>query len=853
MKKIKFIGINSLLLACSMAFCAISFAEEDSGDTEKSFAKSIEGTERIEGLLDVYQHQENGKVFLAVKPEQLGQEFIYTAITTDGVVEGGHFRGAFLENRIVSIRRHFERLEFVSENTAFYFDPDNAVSKASEANISSAILATQDIIAEDEATGTLLIAMDDVLLGENLLQVKPTANPEQKPGDAFSLGELSKTKSKVTEIKSYPDNTDWMVEYVYENPSPAAQGEAEITDSRYVSIGIQHSFIRVPDNSYQPRFDDSRIGYFTDTITDLTSMSHTPYRDAIHRWHLEKSNPAAALSDPVEPIVFWIENTTPEEYRNLIRNAALAWNQSFEKAGLSNAVQVKVQPDDAEWDAGDIRYNVLRWTSSPNPPFGGYGPSFVNPRTGQIIGADIMLEYSFLTNRVRLEKVLRGLAFEQPISQVGGQDFFCSLGHNLQMSNLFATQALQGVSAGSELREQMISDSMHYLILHEIGHTLGLNHNMKASQMLDSEQLFDTELVEARGLAGSVMDYPAVNIAPPGKSNTRFYNVRPGPYDDWAIEFGYSTALADLAQEANRLDVIAQRSTQPGLEFGNDADDMRSPGKGIDPRVNIGDLSSDPIAYAADRLDLIDQVMSKLIENSVTEGESYQELHDAYLSLLVQFSGSANTLSRYIGGVYVNRAMAGQAGEQVPFVPVDLDDQKRAMSVLSERVFSPGAFSATEQLYSHLRQQRRGFDFFVVTEDPKVHEWTLGAQKGVLDHVLHPVVLKRMTDSRLYGNEYNVATMMGDLTDAVFAADLSKQVNTFRQNLQLEYVNRLIAMTTGESKAGYDYPTQSAALYHLQRIEKMVRNSRSRNIETSAHRNNIAHIIKQALEPGSHS
>jgi hypothetical protein len=125
----------------------------------------------------------------------------------------------------------------------------------------------------------------------------------------------------------------------------------------------------------------------------------------IHRWDLRKKDPNAAVSEPVEPIVWWIENSTPHEWRETIKNAVLEWNKAFEKAGFKNAVQVKIQPDDADWDAGDIRYNVLRWTSSPNPPFGGYGPSFVNPRTGQILGSDIMLEFVYHTNRVVLNRL----------------------------------------------------------------------------------------------------------------------------------------------------------------------------------------------------------------------------------------------------------------------------------------------------------------------------------------------------------------------------------------------------------------------------------------------------------------
>ena len=177
---------------------------------------------------------------------------------------------------------------------------------------------------------------------------------------------------------------------------------------------------------------------------------------------------------------------------------ALAWNQSFEKAGFTNAVQVQVQPDDADWDAGDIRYNVLRWTSSPQPPFGGYGPSFSNPRTGQILGADIMLEHVFLTNRVRLENILDSIAGTGEAYNALDNTVRCSLGHHLQMSNLFGKQAIKAMGLGGAAQAQMLDESIRMLILHEIGHTLGLNHNMKASQIYTIEQLDDPDFVAPR-------------------------------------------------------------------------------------------------------------------------------------------------------------------------------------------------------------------------------------------------------------------------------------------------------------------------------------------------------------------
>ncbi|MBT8137756.1 MAG: zinc-dependent metalloprotease, partial [Gammaproteobacteria bacterium] len=582
--------------------------KKDEAEEKKTIAEVTENSDRVDGLFTLFRDREDGTVYMAVQPDQLNQEYIYFAHTTNGVVEGGHFRGAYIGNSVFSLKRHYKRLEFVGENTSFYFDPDSPLSRAADANISPAVLAVQEIVAEDEKTGEVLIKLDDVLLKEKLQQVKPTPDPDAKPKDGFTLGTLSESRNKIVAVDNYPKNTALTAEYVYENPAPVVRGEEDITDSRAVSIRVQHTFIAMPDNDYQPRLDDYRVGYFASRVTDLTTRSNTPYRDLIARWHLVKKNPDADVSDPVEPITWWIENTTPIEYRDLIRDAALAWNSAFEKAGFSNAVAVEIQPDDADWDAGDIRYNVLRWTSSPNPPFGGYGPSFINPRTGQIIGADVMLEYSFLTNRLRRQRVLQEISGQQPQAIGHGQHAFCSLGNGMQLSNLFGMQALDAYGAGSELQQQLVHDSMHYLILHEIGHALGLNHNMKATQLLDEP--FDALQVAENGLSGSVMDYPALNVAPPDEEQTLFYSTSPGPYDDWVIEYGYSPAVDDADEERERLAEILARSVEPQHAFGNDADDMRNPGKAIDPRVNIYDMSSDGIGYAVKRLEQLDEVLA---------------------------------------------------------------------------------------------------------------------------------------------------------------------------------------------------------------------------------------------------
>jgi len=344
------------------------------------------------------------------------------------------------------------------------------------------------------------------------------------------------------------------------------------------------------------------------------------------------------------------------------------------------------------------------------------------------------------------------------------------------------------------------------------------------------------------------MDYPEINIPTAGRERTSFYQKKPGPYDDWVVEYSYSDGLTDPADEAERLAAIAAHSTDPGLAYGNDADDMRAPGKAIDPRVNVNDMSSDAIGYAEARLAMLADLLANLRSRSTRSGESYQELVNSYLTLISQLNRQVTTITRYIGGLMVNRAMVDQAGADTPYVPIDTESQRRAMQILTDRLFSPSAFVASSDLYAHLQRQRRLFDFFSATEDPKLHDWLLTVQKRALDQLLHPTVLKRITDTRLYGNGYALTDLMEDLTDAIFDEDLRGDVGTFRQNLQLEYVNRLTQFITGENKDRYDYPSQSMALYQLRQIRRMLDGKRGGNLETRAHSENIVFTIEAALD-----
>jgi hypothetical protein len=825
---------------------------------QKAFDAVVASSQKHDGLFTLYQDTLTGSLHMTIAREQVGREFIYFIHTVDGVPAAGHFRGDFRDYRIFSIRKTFNRIELVFENPVFYFDPASPLSGASEANMSPSIVAVQNITGLDGSTGAYLIQADSIFLTESFHQIKRTPDPEAEPGTVFTLGDLNPAKTRYAEIHDYPLNTDVVVEYVFDNPYPPGdpwdpaspiRGGREVTDPRFVSIRMQHSLIAVPDNDYRPRLDDPRIGYFTEIKNDMTSTSATPYRDFINRWHLVKKDPAAEVSEPVEPITWWIENTTPLEYRATIRDAALTWNRAFEEAGFRDAIRVQVQPDDADWDAGDIRYNVIRWASSPSPQFWGYGPSFTNPRTGQILGADIMLEWISVTYSLHQEKIFETAGLYLNGESRNRDPRACSLGLHLHRSSLFGVQSLRAQGAGEDEVSEFMKSMLHYLVLHEIGHTLGLTHNMKSSQMLSPAALEDSSVTSSRGLTGSVMEYTAVNVAAPGHTQGEYHTTTPGPYDLWAIEYGYSTALPNDEAEEQRLERLLARSTASELAFGNDADDMSFPGHGIDPRVMVFDMSSDPIGYAIGRFELIDELMAKLPDLYQTPGESYHELRNAFLILTAELGDAANVVARYPGGIHLDRAMIDQEGATQPLMPVPREEQERAMEVLETYVFAPGAFEVQKDLYARLQIQRRGFEHYWVTEDPKIHERVLNIQMGVLDQLLHPVVLKRVSDTRLYGNEYPLTELMADMTAAVFDADRRGDVNTFRQNLQTEYVTRLGRMVREEEAAEYDHLSRSAAHANLLEIRETLRGSRVGNGETRAHRTRLLFLIERALDP----
>ena len=257
------------------------------------------------------------------------------------MVETGLFRGQYRDNKILKLQRHFDRVEVVQPNTRFYFDPESPLSRAAAANAPDAVLAVMDVVAQDlvDSAGAkgepsaVLVDFTQALLSESLVQIKPAKRLDAPPGKTLTLGKFSGDRSKIVRLASYPDNALVHTDLVYEVAAPVVSGGDDVTDARAITASVQHAL------SNCRMLDTSRVWTITVLVCHGSRNGYdepgsAPYQDLINRWHLVKKNPEMIVSDPVEPIVWWLENTTPLEFRDIITRAALSWNGAFRSGGF---------------------------------------------------------------------------------------------------------------------------------------------------------------------------------------------------------------------------------------------------------------------------------------------------------------------------------------------------------------------------------------------------------------------------------------------------------------------------------------------------------------------------------------
>ena len=760
-------------------------------DNEKTIEEFIEyeGLEIIEGYLEIYTDEDKENYFLKLNQEDLNKKFLYFSYIMNAPQGSTLTGGRPSDGKVLEFRKFKkDNIGLYQINTSYIYGDDNNIAKSTVTNITEAFIETFKPIARSE--GSVLISVNKFMASERIEAISYVPN-EYREYVSVNYGRPDPKKTFINKVFNNESNTAVEVVFGYENKSPNldAYSVSAVTDPRYLSVTARHIFIKMPDESYEPRINDHRVGYFVNKSTDLTSYENFPNFALINKWRLIKKDPQAELSEPVEPIVYWVENSTPEEIIPAVVAGIENWNIAFEEAGFKNAIVAKIQPKDATWDAADYDYNVVRWSSEPDASLLGFGPSVTNPLTGEIISADVV-------NKLLAVK----------------------LGYNYRK--------LYGYTEDNDPLMQYITN----LTLHEVGHTLGLRHNFRGSFKYSPSEIHNKELT-GNTIMNSVMDYDPINVAPKGTEQGIFFSTVPGEYDKWAIKFGYTPGLTDEERKNILLD-----SVKPELNFGTDDEAMSYPGNNIDPRTKRYDMSNDPIKYASDIVQIIDEKIEELPLIFADE-DGFNNYTNAFFRFFRTKGRFLETVAQQIGGVYVNKIASIQSDKTI-LEAVPYEKQKQAMNLLSEKVFTNGSMSYDSKILANLMYERDTRSRSG-NNDPDFHALVLSSQRNILSNILHPEVMKRLVNSALYGNQYMPDEVLSDLNKAIFIQ--KEEPDTFKRNLQSTYVDLLIE---GFENGDYDQVSKAEIFKTINDIHSFARKNKMR----SAHYDFIYFKIDKLLK-----
>ena len=753
---------------------------KDKKDCQKEHMKTVEefideeGLELIEGYLKVYTDEDNVNYFLKLDDTDLDKQFLYFAYIMNAP-QGSTLTGGLPSDGKVLEFRSFQKdnIGLYQINTSYINGDDNNIGRSTITNITEAFIEKFKPIARSE--DSVLISVNKFLMSEKIEAISYVPS-EYREYISVDYGRPDPSKTFINNVLNNKTNTAVEVTFGYVNkmPNSDAYSVSAVTDPRYLSITGRHIFIKMPDDEFEPRVNDHRVGYFVNKSTDLTSYENFPNFALINKWRLIKKDPEAQLSEPVEPIVYWVENTTPEEIIPAVVAGIENWNIAFEEAGFKNAIVAKIQPKDAEWDAADYDYNVIRWSSEPDGNLLGIGPSVTNPLTGEIISADVV-------NKLLAVKI----------------------GYNYRK--------LYGYSKNNDPLMQYITN----LTLHEVGHTLGLRHNFRGSYKYSPTEIHDKELT-GNTIMNSVMDYDPINVAPKGTKQGIFFSTVPGEYDKWAIKFGYTPGLTDEDRRLMLLD-----SVKPELSFGTDDEAMSYPGNNIDPRTKRYDMSNDPITYATDIINIVDEKINEL-PMIFSDEESFNNYTNAFFRFFRTKGRFLETVAQQIGGVYVNKISSTQDDRTI-LEAVPYDKQKQAMALLADKVFANGSMNYDSKILANLMYER-GTRSSSGNNDPDFHALVLSSQSNILRNILHPEVMKRLVNSSLYGNTYMPAEVLSDLNEAIFVS--RETPDTFKRNLQATYVDLLIE---GFKNGNYDNISKAEIFQAISEIHSFARKNKMKS------------------------
>ncbi|MHC0063614.1 zinc-dependent metalloprotease [Nostoc sp. UIC 10890] len=870
-------------------------------DDLEAFDEVIKDTQKSGGLFTLYRNKEKNKIYLEIKPEQLNKNYLATATLESGIGERGIYSGMPLQDFLFYFQRVDDKLNFVIRNVNFRTREGDPQARSLARSFSDSVLYSISIKSIHPQRKTFLIDLGDLLLTD-------------LAGLSVSLGVPGSTdQSYFGTAKAFPQNLE--IESVL-NFSGGTGRESEIAsfaslaDNRGFTLRVHYSLSQLPDKDYRPRIADDRIGYFITAYQDLSKDDRgDSFVRYINRWHLEKQDPKAKISPPKKPIVFWIDNAVPLEYRDAMKEGVLMWNKAFLKAGFKDAIEVRQMPDDATWDPADIRYNTIRWINTVDGYFA-MGPSRVNPLTGEILDADILVDASFVRllkseyrkivqpsqqssqtqNRTTLSALMQNrllcangldaknngmpqqMQGEQGLlsrlSKMAGEYDLC---YGMEAANQFAVGSLAmsllpDTMATPDQVKEYINQYLRLIIAHEVGHTLGLRHNFRGSTLLAPEEMNNTEITKTKGLTTSVMDYIPPNIAPQGTKQGDYFPSMVGVYDEWAIKYGYiaiqtSTPLA----EKPILEEIAAESYKPELSYSTDEDVYD-----LDPTAAAWDNSSNVLLYSQWQLNNSRVMWERLDKRYPLAGDSYSDVSERFSTVLGNYFQQIYYTTKYIGGQSFYRIRPGEiASEKVsevgqhrlPFEPVPVEQQRQALETLQKYVFAEDALSFSPELLNKLAPSRwRHWGSYpqVGRLDYPIHDLVLLMQGSVLRDLFSGDRLSRLKDIELKTKPENALTLpelfetlqSGIWTEVIKPKGKPMKITSLRRGLQRQYLDILTGMVLRKEYVPED--ARTLAWYKLKQLDEKLKGVNSEDEYTKAHlletRDRIEKVLNAPLQ-----
>ena len=843
-------------------------------DDASKFDKAIDGLEKQEGLWTTY-HDET-KLLVDLKGSQLGKDYIVIPSIARGISRGNVLGGmswGFDGDAIWMFRKVGDAIHVVQRNTRFVAKKGSPEADAVKLAYSDSVIYALPIVAD--SSGGHLVDMTRVFLSD-----------DQKIGRQIGSGfAFARDRSTWAKVASYPENLELQVAAVY---SGNARFD-EVANSRGVQVNVHYSISELPTTGYTPRVADDRIGYFLTVTKDFSSTSDEEhFVRYINRWNLKKKDADIDLSPPEEPIVFYIEKTVPIALRPTVRAGILEWNRAFREIGFDGAIEVRQQRDDDSWDPEDIRYNTFRWITA-NAGFA-MGPSRVNPRTGEILDADIIFDASFLDSwrreyetfttenarsllpawpdRQPREDGFGPLPAETLGEMFGGHSHSghaCRMCSGMQHQFGFGAAAMIGRGAGlakdsdpgkgtiAGLPREFVHQGLKEVVMHEVGHTLGLRHNFKASSWKSLEDATSNTDPTVPTVA-SVMDYAPANITGEQDQKGLYYTQTLGPYDMWAIEYGYRQ-FPSKSKEKEGLREIAARSSEPGLAYLTDEDTRMT---GADPYSNLFDLGDDPIAYARRQMTTSEELLDGLVDRTLEDGEGYQRARQAFGLLLGEYFRSGLFATRFLGGVSGSRDHVGENSRD-PYTIVPAAKQREAMGLISEFIFQTPEIDGAMLNKMPSSHWSHWGTFLTSRGDYPIHDTIERMQRMVMFELTDPTMLDRLLDNAYKTpageDTYDLPEHFRLITEGTFGEVLDVkdakelEIDSFRRGLQRMTVKELARLM--QYRFGYPEDARTLARLQLDRIQRAAGDVLGQNVQmddlTRAHLMDTRHRIQQML------